>query len=428
MVWCVSAQLYVLCPPKSLSRPSMVFVFELFCLPTPKHNLSRVLGWAAFPMCSPTFDVIEGKFKVPFLRGEVDPGLTLHSEIDDRIRRDLDNWLCNMYFDVQHLPRYMDNQSEYEVELDYTAQLLNMPNLRPTALSTTAQGIDFRTVDENDRGGTAGGAGGGADDAADDAGADIEHSKNRRPGDEPSRSGAPTDYKDEKGFLKPGGVGNPDMMPLIPKKKSLSRGTSHDGAGGGRDGGTSPLPPMRSAPGTAGSDRDQTGAGSSLGTRLAVTVVRKQNRPFQASAVVDGDDEDGEGPSTGGNRAVDAKRNKARLLRQYKFAVTNVVGDVPPDTKAQRVRFFFGEVVSDVSLSRWKTMEWWSTFIFAIIVFYLRFLIHYLGQYLYLVGKGTPVTDFTATPYTVRLFCLALSVILSYAFVSRAAVVLHCSG
>ncbi len=81
--------------------------------------------------------------------------------------------------------------------------------------------------------------------------------------------------------------------------------------------------------------------------------------------------------------------------------MTNIIGDIPPDTKSARLRFFFSELLSDVGISRWRTMEWWSTVVYSVLVFYIRFLVHYLGQYLYLQGTSTPVTEFVATPYMV---------------------------
>lgn len=54
--------------------------------------------------------MIEGKFKVPLLRGELDPSIDKFERIENRIGNNLDSWLCNLYFDIRHLPRYLDGQ------------------------------------------------------------------------------------------------------------------------------------------------------------------------------------------------------------------------------------------------------------------------------------------------------------------------------
>merc|ERR1712142_1245361 len=41
---------------------------------------------------------------------------------------DIDNWLCNLYFEVIKLPRYLGGQKEFEVELNFTSSLLGHPD------------------------------------------------------------------------------------------------------------------------------------------------------------------------------------------------------------------------------------------------------------------------------------------------------------
>jgi hypothetical protein len=67
----------------------------------------HVVGWGAFPVYNAGFDVVKGKYKVPFLRGEFDPSIHKFSEITQRLTQNVDNWLCNCYFDVDHKSRYV---------------------------------------------------------------------------------------------------------------------------------------------------------------------------------------------------------------------------------------------------------------------------------------------------------------------------------
>uniref|UniRef100_A0A8C0R0F0 Orofacial cleft 1 candidate gene 1 protein n=1 Tax=Canis lupus dingo TaxID=286419 RepID=A0A8C0R0F0_CANLU len=106
--------LYVVLPPKKDVKPGMAFLFEL-CLLRGKHvSFECVMGWAAFPLCDNNFDVVEGKFKCPLLRGHYDQTLDNFKKMEDLICLDLDHWLCNLYFQVIKLPLYLDDQKTYE--------------------------------------------------------------------------------------------------------------------------------------------------------------------------------------------------------------------------------------------------------------------------------------------------------------------------
>lgn len=79
------------------------------------------------PCNCPEFDIAAGVFKAPLLRGERDPMLDRHADIEERIHTNLDLWLCNVYFELKRLPRYTEGQKEHEVELQYGSSLLGFP-------------------------------------------------------------------------------------------------------------------------------------------------------------------------------------------------------------------------------------------------------------------------------------------------------------
>ena len=62
--------------------------------------MSAVASWAAFPICDASLRIVQGKFKVPFLRGHPDPEVDQFRKIESLVSTDLDNWLCNLYFQV----------------------------------------------------------------------------------------------------------------------------------------------------------------------------------------------------------------------------------------------------------------------------------------------------------------------------------------
>ncbi|XP_055786366.1 uncharacterized protein ofcc1 [Salvelinus fontinalis] len=84
--------------------PSMVLLFRLLDLTGERSQAGTTLGWAAFPVCHATLTTVQGRFKTPILRGLPHPHLDQFRKIEGLMSADLDNWLCNLYFQVRKLP------------------------------------------------------------------------------------------------------------------------------------------------------------------------------------------------------------------------------------------------------------------------------------------------------------------------------------
>ncbi|XP_056594788.1 uncharacterized protein ofcc1 [Triplophysa dalaica] len=80
-------------------------MFRLSMLPSDLSHVSCVVSWGVFPVCDCSLNLLNGKFKTPLLRGGPDPSLNQFSKIEQLLSTDLDNWLCNLYFQVKRLPR-----------------------------------------------------------------------------------------------------------------------------------------------------------------------------------------------------------------------------------------------------------------------------------------------------------------------------------
>lgn len=122
---------FALCPPAERLKPGNVFIIEVFQLATRRNPVNRVVGWAALPMCTSQFSVVEGRFKLPILRGEHTPSVQHYRSIERTIGDDLNAWLCNIYVEVKHLPKAFLNQEgqaldEYQIEFDYMKKLLSL--------------------------------------------------------------------------------------------------------------------------------------------------------------------------------------------------------------------------------------------------------------------------------------------------------------
>ena len=99
--------------------------------------IDQVVGWGVLPVCTPSFNVVQGRYRIPFLKGEVDPTLDKFEDFEDLYKKDLASWLCNAYVQVVHLPKEkMDEngvlQRDYDVEIDHNNQLLRLTNTTTT--------------------------------------------------------------------------------------------------------------------------------------------------------------------------------------------------------------------------------------------------------------------------------------------------------
>ncbi|XP_061122198.1 uncharacterized protein ofcc1 isoform X1 [Syngnathus typhle] len=99
----VNQNLFMILPPARELLPSMVLIFRLTASPGQSSYMKSVLAWGAFPICGPNLSLVEGRYKIPLLRGE--PGsVDQFRTIEALISSDLDHWLCNMYFQIRRLP------------------------------------------------------------------------------------------------------------------------------------------------------------------------------------------------------------------------------------------------------------------------------------------------------------------------------------
>lgn len=132
---------FALCPPTERLKPGNVFIIELFQLATRRNPVNRIVGWAALPMCTPQFSVVEGRFKLPILRGEHTPSVQHYRTIEHIIGDDLNSWLCNIYIEIKHLPKFFTNSDgvsidEYQIEFDYMKKLLSIGGGRDNSAGT----------------------------------------------------------------------------------------------------------------------------------------------------------------------------------------------------------------------------------------------------------------------------------------------------
>jgi hypothetical protein len=92
--------IFTLCPPRCMLKPSNCIVLEIFQLANRLNPYDKCVGWTALPMCNEHYGLVEGKLKLPVLRGEHSPNCQHFRKMESVITKDLNNWLCNIYIEV----------------------------------------------------------------------------------------------------------------------------------------------------------------------------------------------------------------------------------------------------------------------------------------------------------------------------------------
>ena len=116
---------FALCPPKAQIKPSYIFLLEVYQLRDYANSHDKVVGWGAIPICDEFFDVVEGKYRLPLLRGFPDPFAQHFHGMEQDSATDLSTWLCNVYLEIKCLEQPLqsfvrkESHSSGIVELDY---------------------------------------------------------------------------------------------------------------------------------------------------------------------------------------------------------------------------------------------------------------------------------------------------------------------
>ena len=98
---CPGHQIYFVIPPDLELVPSNVMIFELIYLSSKSSSDDICMGWGAFPLVNGDFQCNEGKFLVPLVNGDIDYTVDSFKTIEHKYRRNIDEWLCNLYVDIK---------------------------------------------------------------------------------------------------------------------------------------------------------------------------------------------------------------------------------------------------------------------------------------------------------------------------------------
>jgi len=94
-------KLYYMLPPSVFLKPSNVVVFEIVNLSSKNTCKDEIVAWGALPIVNGEFEVNQGKFKLPMLAGNIDFNTNKFKDIEQKYRRNVDEWLCNLYVEIK---------------------------------------------------------------------------------------------------------------------------------------------------------------------------------------------------------------------------------------------------------------------------------------------------------------------------------------
>jgi hypothetical protein len=94
------------------------------------------------------FILNEGCFKVPLLFGGVNVSFDKFGRIEDQYKQDVDNWLCNLYFEIEKIKLSEIKVHPENRKLYYRFEK-SMHEVKPTSQSSTQRQLRPETVDSD---------------------------------------------------------------------------------------------------------------------------------------------------------------------------------------------------------------------------------------------------------------------------------------
>ena len=123
---------FTVLPPRPGIKPGMILMFELLLLRGELLSSDMVVAWGTSPIADGQLDIIGGNFNCPMLHGEMDHHVEKHEKLVFVIAIDFDRWMCNLYFEIVKLPRFLAGHKEYEVQLQFSSGILAYPDCENT--------------------------------------------------------------------------------------------------------------------------------------------------------------------------------------------------------------------------------------------------------------------------------------------------------
>lgn len=385
-------KLYCALPAKEDMRPAMVFTFELFMLRGDLSPFDRVVAWGAFPICNEHFDIVQGKCKLPMLRGPMRQNIDRFSKIQALMHKDLDNWLANLYFDVRLLPKFTAGQKEIRVQTKFKQSTIAiLDRVRQYARPKRYEAL---TGSEND---TASLIEDDDDESLGETGPDGREKtfvvRNLDGGEQSSSIPQPEIIADNW------------WKKMNPHQDNLT------------DGDTNAIVSPAAA---------QLTGNTTIATPFVPEILRNQqeegihevysrrhnfdpDKAYEEQA----DDLLNAHEDRLGHDLYEAWQEKPKTssyterLEQHQMAIRRQETNLGRHSNPlfERTRFVARMFLGELGLLYYSSIEFWWTWIVLICFWFIQIYLHYVGQYFFIVilGHKSAVVDFIFYPYTVEL-------------------------
>ncbi|XP_052761377.1 uncharacterized protein LOC128204074 isoform X2 [Mya arenaria] len=367
--------MFTVLPPRQSLKPGMVVVFELFLLRGSIVSTDRVVGWGCFPICDAQFDVIEGKYKIPFLRGEMDPQIEKHETIEKLIASDLDHWLCNLYLEIVKLPRYLGGMKEYEVELEFSSALTAYPDRRRTG------GEEYRDGEAPMLG------------SQSDLSSDMGSHASLQSSDIPPEYSLQTNRTTatvSKVKLEESKNATMYGSRKVHKDKKLDLLLMED------------------------SDPEDSEPEDDKARKSEQDFVKVKHMPGMYFKKYEKNPMDAYQeklfsilPKTAITEPTYQHRKLTHLeeLEKHTFSVQAPMANFGQLSRAghEKMEYIGRQFLSELGVAQWRGREFWGMLFMLIIVFFIRIYVHYAGQWVYLSAISIPINMFNFLPYSVEL-------------------------
>jgi len=372
-----NTSLFTVGPSALDMKPSYVFIFQLFLLRGDKKPKTREVGWGAFPLCGSNFECIDGMFKVPLLRGKMDPKLDRYQEIENMVKHDIDNWLGNLYFRSNHLERYVDGHREFDIQVDFSRFVLS-------AAPDDPDGKDYNEQLQLDMG-EGGSQNSGAAGEGDKTDSWMQNNKPRRQ----SVGGSDLDLATAEQH-KP-------KLPFVGQKAleggdlEQARVVAYDEDG----------VPELAQPSEPRDDDDR--------SRWAVPGAPEVSYCFSSQAEVQADQREQHLAAMEAierSKAYRATRNAedwAEDKENYQYHIDQPVGTLNKREASSRSAYVFRSLAKDLGFANRKSMEFGFSVLMALMLLWLRMYIHYFGEFLFLKIENIVVNSFEVEAIRMKL-------------------------
>lgn len=366
--------MFTVLPSKAALKPGMVVVFELYLLRGSVVTTDRVVGWGCAPICDAQFEVIEGKYRVPMLRGEMDPQIEKHETVEQLISNELDHWLCNLYLEIVKLPRYLAGMKEYEVELEFSSAMTAYPDRRRTG------GEEYRDGEAPILGSQS--------DLSSDMGSRSSLQSSEPPGYNMPTSRTTATVSKVK--LEESDKATMYGSRKLHKDKKLDLLLMEDSD------------PEDSEP------EDLKAMKSEEEFRKVKHMPGMYYKKYEKNPVdVYHDKLYSVLPKTAVTEPTYTVKKLTHLeeLEKHTFSVQDpLAGMGRLQNKAyEKMEYVARQFLSELGIAQWRGREFWGMMFMLTFVFFLRIYVHYMGQWLYLNAISIPINMFNFLPYTVEL-------------------------